>query len=286
MTTVYMQEPKNVSIAMRRVVEALAKYAPKSITIVPDTKKADFQVLHVIGQDALAYDPGKPHAVIQYCYLTAGGTKEEWQRWWNRARVVWSYYDLRRWGIGDNFYHAPLGVDGSVFCSKFLHRPHGIITSGFVAGPGAEAIEEPANAALQTGISCLHVGPDKIENMRPRAEASWTSFKDLSDAALANLFSKTKWVSGLRHCEGFELPALEGLVCGARPIVFDREEMRHWYNGHAVFVPEMSGKNLTDRLVDILSEPPRAVTPQERAGILERFSWKKIAEGFWERTGL
>ncbi|HWI70162.1 MAG TPA: hypothetical protein VNS88_17650, partial [Nitrospiraceae bacterium] len=77
---------------------------------------------------------------------------------------------------------------------------------------------------------------------------------------------------------------LEGLMCGARPIVFDRPDMRQWYEGHAVFIPECSGPDLTQELIEVMSHEPDPVMSIEREIILERFSWKPIVRGFWEQV--
>ena len=180
-------------------------------------------------------------------------------------------------------YHAPLGVDSAVFRQvNGYRRTIGVITSGYVSHPSAEAIEEVADAALICKLAVFHLGPRNVEGMAPRKEASWTASLGITDSDLASLYSHAQWVSGLRHVEGFELPVLEGLLCGARPIVFDRPEMRKWYEGHAVFVKESHGEELIKSLVTILSKPPQPVTLFERNFVAKKFQWSRIANGFWE----
>jgi glycosyltransferase involved in cell wall biosynthesis len=78
------------------------------------------------------------------------------------------------------------------------------------------------------------------------------------------------------------MPVIEGLACGARPIVFDRPDMTHWYEGHAVFIPECSGPELVEVLTDLLKYNPTPVKETERAEILARFDWSTIVKRFWE----
>jgi len=179
-------------------------------------------------------------------------------------------------------YFAPMGADPRVFRLGTGPRPVGIVTSGFVSGSIAEAIEEVAEAAYETDLTVFHLGPDKIVGMQPRMEPTWSSAHGISDFRLSQTFAMSKWVSGLRHVEGFEMPALEGLLCGARPIVFDRPEMRHWFGDHAMFVPECSGQDLIIRLIAILGSAPKPVSFEERATVVERFSWSSVAKGFWD----
>jgi hypothetical protein len=281
----YVEAPSTLSLAMHRVARALARYAPPGITIVRDPQMADLEVLHAIDDHPkrLAHCD---YAVIQYCVYSAQDSQEGWQVLWERAKVVWSYYNLSN-VMRDTtpFYLAPLGVDGEVFTGAGGGpRRARVLTSGYVSGPGAEAIEEVAEAALQTGLEVFHLGPAGIEGMKSRSESSWEAKLHISDSALSEEYGRCRWVSGLRHVEGFELPVLEGLVCGARPIVFDRKDMRLWYDDLAVFVPECSGPELIGHLAEIFSQPPRPVTLDERKKVLEKFDWARVAGDFWQRV--
>ncbi len=275
------------SRAMVRVAEALTAYAPPDINVVDQPERADLSILHAIGPGLFErIDENQPRAVIQYCFKTAGYTLERWQEIWKGSEVVWSYYDLAPYG-GDrdfSFYYAPLGVDAPFTTAKLngQARTIGVMSSGYVSGPACEAIEEIAWAADTAGLHVVHLGPSNVVGM-PEKKNNWAAVSGISDEELAQLLRTTKWVSGLRHIEGFELPVLEGLMCGARPIVFDREETREWYDGHAVFVPETVGDRLVDSLSTVLSRDPEPVTEKERARVAARFDWAQIAPAFWRR---
>lgn len=275
-----------MSQAMFRVSRALALNAPADISIVTDRYKADFEVAHVIGLDALTYKPtqAKKFAVIQYCGGSFPG--ETWAPLWERSAFVWSYYDLTtKVPEGVPFYHAPLGVDGHQFDVVPSPRTVGILTSGYVTGPGAEAIEEAVLAAQQLGLPAYHLGPVPVlasdQSQKMVVRPNLTILHGIPDSELARAYSQCLWVSGLRHDEGFEMPVIEGLACGARPIVFDRPEMRHWYGKHAVFVPECHGGFLIELLLEVMRTPPVPVSPAERATVLKTFNWQTIAAGFW-----
>jgi glycosyltransferase involved in cell wall biosynthesis len=293
----FISSPAHLSRAMFRVDKALARYAPPSVEVVEQVSHADFVVVPVIGYPETAEairdcrDYGQSFAMIQYCMRTTQKSHTlDWLPLWQQASCVWSYYDLPAMLFSDNpeltedqrcipFFHAPLGVDAE-FALPFVPIPRtlGAVTTGYVSGPSAEAIEEVAVAAGRLGQQVAHVGPFPVGMTDDKSPGPhWRFHLAISDQELADLYRSSHWVSGLRHGEGFELPVLEGLCCGARPILFDRSEMRYWYDGHAVFVPECAGEELIDHLVRVMSCPP------ERRRILQRFNWQSIASDFWSR---
>lgn len=274
--------PGSLSRAMHRVAKALRTYAPPEVKVVDRVQEAELQVLHVIGitgmQRAIRAAPS--YAIIQYCYASAGGSVQEWRGIWEGAKLTWSYYALPSTQQA-RVLRQPLGVDGDVFVPGAAERTVGVVSSGYVAGPGAEAIEEVAEAALRNKLSVTHLGPGSVVGMVPRREPTWRAVQNLSDAKLAELYGSARWVSGLRRTEGFELPVVEGLACGARPVVFDREETRFWFDGIATFVPELGRVHLTERLYSAFAQEPIPVTAEERELVLNRFNWERISRRFW-----
>jgi len=277
--------PRKLSRAMYRTAEGLANAAPPEVEIVDRPEDADLQILHVIGAGSLDHLRCDRYAVIQYCYKTTewGDDPAAWSAFWSGADLVWSYYDLSADVPREtSFLLLPLGVS-PVFCESATDQPErsiGVVSSGFVSGPKAEAIEEVAIAAGRAGLTVLHVGPNQIEGME-RPDGNWQSCSGLEDEDLRGVYHKSRWVSGLRHVEGFELPVIEGLVNGARPIVFDRPETRRWFNGFAEFVPECSGEKLVEILVELFSRPPRPVTTEDRIVAATVFDQNVISRLFW-----
>lgn len=285
---VFLKPTGLYSQAMIRVARALTQYAPEGVDVVRRPEQADIRVMHTIGPDLFEFINSQPYlrfAVIQYCFKSAGGTVPMWQDLWNKSLLVWSYYDLPL--EKKLFYHAPLGVDADIFKHQCGPRSTGVMTSGYITGPACEAIEEVALAAERTGLSVVHLGPVPVHGynttIKMAVPGEWRSIMDVADDDLAREYGQSKWVSGLRYVEGFELPAAEGLLCGARPIVFDRPEMHQWYDGHAVFVPEYTGDQLVEAIANVLSHEPEEVRPAERALAQHTFDWERVARGFWTR---
>lgn len=313
---VFVQPTGLYSRAMTRIANALTAYAPPNVTVVDKHHKADIVVMYVIGSDAIAagkshVTQGRSYVAVQCCLKSAGyDGSEEWHDFWRQSDLVWSYYDLGliAHSAGFRFYHSPLGVD-DCFRHPFndTQRERLIITSGYMDGPGCEAITEVWEAvaivnrnlglAGSSALRCFHVGPSQPAGM-PRqlsvnpADApatmpdGWSAREGISDEELASLYRRALLVSGLRHVEGFELPAAEGLLCGARPLLFSRPDMREWYKFHHYTLPECSGVELVDALVDMLPailNDNWPVTERDRQELLARFDWKTICTEFWAR---
>lgn len=274
---VFLQPPPGMSLAMFRVASALDLTAPEGVQIVNREDKADVLILHVIGHEAIQYRIDKRVAVMQYCLNPA--STAAWRPLWARSLATWSYYDLRQYlPRGARFYHAPLGI-ADIFTDAYVEqpRPIGIMTSGYVTGPQAEAIEEATVAAQAAGVISKHLGPRPVGGS---SDVQYNATGLIRDEVLARLYRETRYVSGLRFVEGFEMCAAEGLACGARPIMFDRPDA-HWFGEHAEYVPEYSGYSLVRDLKFILECDPRPVTAEERAIVLAKFNWDTLARGFW-----
>lgn len=293
------------SRAMIRVERALHRYKPHDIDIVHNPLDADLIVLHVIGFDSIerAQTYNRPYAAIQYCVKSTEYTSEiEWKPFWDKAQLVWSYYDLSPYV--ERFYYAPLGVDevffhigtyspliGQEFRPRKVklglglkgdERPY-VVTSGFVSGPRAEPIFEVWEAAYMCGLDVKHIGPTYVSGIEP-SDVSMphvSCYFDIPDERLAMIYSGARWVSGLRYGEGFELPAAEALACGTLPVVFDQPAMRKWYDGLATFILENTGESLTKDLARVFKSGVECNASRDI--IRERFSWETIARGFWER---
>jgi hypothetical protein len=262
------------SLAVRRVVDALTKRSPSYIEIVMEVEKADLVVLHVNGrlEGTTRYieSINRPYAIVQYTFKsTLNPEAEDWMPMWNGAELVWSYLYLE----GEfNFYHAPLGVDSKVFYPRGLPKVYTVLTSG--EGYLAESVREVMMAGRRLDAPVAHLGPDlKKEGV--------DYFSGLSDDMLASLYSSCDYVSGLRRNEGFELPAAEGLMCGARPILFDVSHYKSWYDGLAVFIPETNRDQIVEDVYDVLRQDVKPVEASEIKDATERFNWDDLVKEFW-----
>ena len=270
--------PRTLGHVMHRANAELRRHAPDGVEFVDDVDDADLQILDVIGTGSLEYLAHPDHVLLQHCYLTTE-TQDPgyWLPRFRGARLVMSTYDLHALTGADDFalYRAPFGVDATVFRPRDVPRGAAIMTSGHDAN--GEAIRECYDAARSCGLDVLHLGRDFAYGPRFRA------YEGVGDEDLARLYSSCRWVSGLRRGEGFELPVVEGLACGARPICFDTPSYRHWFGDNAVFVPEIEPRALTRALREVLAAPPEPVGEAEREDVVRRFDWAETFGGLWSR---
>lgn len=296
--------PPQPSLGLERIRTALTRYKPEWVEVVDSADHADLVVLYAIGRhDALMrqaqniLQEGRQYAVIQVSLRsTMTPSTRNWEWLWADAECVWSYYDLEQAVRDDyegynpgsdfqvsqfckhvNFYHAPLGVDAEVFVPySGLNREnlYVIATSGL--SRLSESVRECWLAAEAVNRDVLHVG-------RQFDRHNIVCAAGIGDDQLAEEYSACEFVSGLRRKEGFELPAVEGLLCGARPIVFDTPDY-HWnYGDHAEYIYEGTRQEVVDQLVELFKRGARPVTSEERAAAVERFNWETIIKGFYER---
>lgn len=292
---VFLSPEAWMSRGIQRVAIVLARYAPPGVEIVLNEDEADFSIVHMVGngQRQLWLEPKRPYAVIQYCLRTTElPNTRDWIPVWNRATAVWSYYDLKAAIEEDgsmdlmepdsaiHLYYQPLGVDLEIFRPSALPLKKYLIgTSGYIAE--TEGVVEAHAACQRLGRRMFHLGP---QSALPKAGPTVVFAHQIPDEAVAGFWSACTYVAGLRRIEGFELPVLEGLACGARPIVFDAPHYRKWFGDLAEYIPERSPEDVTNDLTTLMSKPARPVTPEERLLIARRFDWYTLATGFWQEA--
>lgn len=287
---VYLELP-SPSRGLQRVYDALIKYKPPHVEIVMDEKDADLVIIHVIGRKEQVVkriqrviDKGKSYAMIQYCLKsTLNPDVRDWMPAWLGAKLVWSYYDLPEIAYKEEwmkdfvkFYISPLGV------SPYFEDKHSSTGRDFIIGTCSEdelteGTKEAVLAAQRLNMQTFHLGKDV---KRPNALCR----TDISDTTLAHFWSRCQFVSGLRKIEGFEFPAAEGLICGARPIFYDYPCYRKWYEDlGAIFIPDGTREETMDRLEAIFAQGCRPTTDEQRHKARERFSWPTIINNFWNK---
>lgn len=286
-------EPPLDDFCINRIAQALKKYAPAEIEFVPTESEADLAVLYAHGRKKHIWwticrlkKNGQRAAVVQMSLRsTPNPHTSDWLNIWNESAVVWSYYNLRQLcqeegtPVNFDFYHAPLGVDTTVFTETPLERKYviGIHSKGW----SRESLEEVVTAARAAHGTVLNFESEKDYG----DGVEYTGLIKNDDAKLARYYSQCKYVSGLRRVEGFELPVIEGLMCGARPICFDLPSYRQWFEGLAEFIPETGGRaQIIPALINIFKNEPKPVSEIEKSNVQDKFNWGTIARGFWQQV--
>jgi hypothetical protein len=258
--------PYHPSRAIARIEINLRAHLPSGMTWTePDD--ADLIVLPVIGRHdhcviwaKLFKEQGRKYAIIQLSLKsTRNPDPADWLELWQGAEVVWSYYFLPG---KFNFYHAPLGADPAIFRPLNIERAYVVGTTGQY--PRAECLWEVEKAASGAGQRMLKI-------------------HSVSNEELNRQYNQCHYISGLRHKEGFELPAAEGMLAGARPILFDTPDFRQWYDGIAEFIPEGNFLATINHLTRLFQSDPVSVSNKEVMYARYRFDWKRIVSEFWGR---
>lgn len=275
---------------VNRIRNALLSYAPDGLEFVDDHTDfdVDLLVVNVNGRCgrtkrriAKAKSFGADIAIMQISIKsTRNPSVVDWMPVWDQAKVIWSYYDLLQMAIDEGveptfanrFYRAPLGADSDVFSPTGAEKKYLALTVSHTYL--SESAREVIKAVNKVGGKVAHLGPnfgiDWVDN-----------YHNISDEGLANLYSSSCYVSGLRRIEGQDMPAAEGLLCGARPIVFDRPDQADWYGEFSVVLPETSRAQIVEDLVEVFDGEYDPVRQEEIEKARDVFSWKKFAEGFW-----
>ena len=217
-----------------------------------------------------------PYVVLQYSMRsTKTPSTRSWLPLWRHATLVWSYYDLPGACAQDGapadfrFHRSPLGIAAAFTSPPEAEKRYAVVTHG---GYLTQSVRECVAAAARVGERAAHVGEpfpghDNVD-----------FFENVDDEELAEVYAASRYVCGLRRVEGFEMPAAEGLACGARPILFDREHYRHWFGDHAAYIPEDDREAVIDAVARVLASD-NPVSADERRWAVETFDWKPILEG-------
>lgn len=279
------------NFCINRISGALKRYAPSGIEFVNDEKNADLVIMYTHGLRKKTWwaasrlmANNQKYAVVQLQLRSTPNPKTvDWLDTWEKAQVVWSYYDLPKLCLEDgnkadfNFYHAPLGVDAQVFKETPQDRKYVIAIHS--KGWSRESLRDVVQAARTVEKTVLNI--ENPKDFGPNIE--YTGVIKNDDHALARFYSRCKYVSGLRRIEGFELPVIEGLLCGARPICFDLACYRIWFDGLAEFIADTGSANIVPSLVELFKKEPKPVGDNEKELVRNKFNWEKIAQGFWDR---
>ena len=276
--------PHRSAFCLKRIEAALLENMPAWIEPADDGEEADLYVMYVTGthdhrvrEAQNIIKAGKQYAVIQ---LVLGSSRnprpEEWLDLWEPARLVWSYYDLS--GCLSDYYHAPLGPGSDVFSrEEGVEKIYHAGSLGEGAYYKAECYGELFWALWQLPPARgVHIGTGMPAN--PIVDY----FKNPTDNELRLIYNQCRWFSCLRRKDGFEMPAVEALLCGTRPIMFDTPNYRQWFDGHAFFIPEEEPAKVAKNLLNILKRDPDDVPDEEIQEIRRRFDWKRITSGFYD----
>jgi hypothetical protein len=260
-------------IAFKRISDALHRYAPDWVEWT-NYENCDIMIVHVVGGGEIpALEMPKPKVVIQHCYFTASAHEIDYAKYWAQSIMAVSFHDLRKYTDKDiPYYGMPWGADDNVFCrTNTGNRAIKVIATGHIAE--TEAIDKVYEAVKQLKQTLYHTGQNFGWDKR-----FYRYLDYMPDNEFAEVLNGTQYISALRFIEGFELMAIEGLFCGARPIIPD-DPTYDWYREHAYTI--VKDKDIVEQLVEILKDTPRPMDENERLVIVNKFKWSHLIGDFF-----
>ncbi|MFA5154711.1 MAG: hypothetical protein WC554_19350 [Clostridia bacterium] len=266
-----------------RISGAFHRFAPSWVEWVNTPEESDIYIVNVVGageRKQLDY-PHPNKVIIQYCYYTAQIEQLNYVPYWKDALLTVSFHDLTAYTNEKfNFFRAPLGADPEVFkrYNPNSYRRNKVFVTGHVAND--ECIDKVYEAVKQLDEYMVHTG----ENFKWGFQ-NYRYLDYLSDNDYVALLNNTQYISCLRRIEGFELAGVEGLFCGARPIIPDIPT----YDAYRKYAYTVSlDDTLVEQLVGIMQDEPKVITFEEYNEIVRKFSWNTIIRSIFseiERQG-
>ena len=297
----------------RRLCSAIRTFAPSDVCWVDsNARAADIEIRHVdCAREALMAvnaSRSRPVVLFQHSLAFADASRQTFEKAWMRASLTVSFQELSRDArrAGFAFHSMPWGAD--------LHRfvpPQQPASREYVLmlgdQPDAESLGEVLFAAAHAGLRVHHVGDPgnqlcapcvgrttasapllckPLEQLGNRTPCAFhVNLGRISDAALVREMQGARYVPVLRKFEGFEMGGIEGLFCGARPIVYRLPIYERWYGRHALYISSgLSSQALFFELVDSFRQPLNPVTADELVTLHQAFAWQNLVPAMFARV--
>lgn len=259
--------------AFKRISKAFRDYSPDFIEWVDTPRHADVSLLNIVDEVPKWMLKLPNRVIIQHVHLT-GSKNIDWLEEWKNALLTISFHPLDKYyGTDFKFLHMPWGADTKTFFRKDFPKDFKVITTGHVAL--TENIDKLYLACKKLNTFMIHTG----QNFGYEKE-HYKYLTYMRDSDLADVLNSTQYVSCLRENEGFEMLGIEGLFCGARPIVFDLPSYQ-WYKGYGIFIQQ--DNHIVDNLVEILSKEPTPLSEDEYKEVVQKFSWDKLVKNMFNK---
>jgi len=275
-------------LVMHRITYDIQRFAPHDKFEFVDTyEKCDIAFWHLIGPNKVQKE--KPYVILFHCFGRDRGEiamREIWLENFKQAEMVYGYYPLHKF-IGEddmkeiNYVRQPWGVDNTIFYRMpEVKKQFTCVATGYVAQ--TEALLELYRACKAVGGKLLHIGGSLDREVGLLNPMYYERICNVSDDDMRRAYNSAYWVSGLRRVEGYEIPALEGFVCGAQPICFNIEDFYpYWFGDFANFIPQGSVDDTTEALAKLFSVQP-LINSKKIEEIKNKFDTEKLSRGFWD----
>ena len=263
--------------AFTHISDALHKWTPDGMIWVSKMEEAHVAIVHVVGMGEIVHlDMKRPTVIVQHCYFTANPDVADYPNYWEKSLFTTSFHNLPSYTDRKfQFYGMPWGADPDVFKRPDIDvkKDIKIMTTGEIAD--TECLDKVYNACQHIGHTMYHTGKNFGYDTR-----YYQNYSLLPEPDFVKFLQRSQYVSALRMMEGFELMAVEGLMCGARPITFSTDTYR-WFHKYAYVLDPF--EDIALQLTFILEKEPKPIGEEEYKEIVDTFSWKIIMKGFYNK---
>lgn len=271
-------------VVMQRITYDFQRNAPDWVKFVNTYEEADMVFWHILAPRDLPKD--KPCLIFFHCFGLDEGEQimSGFVDMFRQAKMVYSYYPLEKFlptMEGINYMRRPWGVDANLFYKMpEVKKTYTCLATGYVAS--TEAIMELYRACEAVNGKLLHVGGPLDAEVGVLNPIFYERVIGLTDDDMRRAYNSCHWTSALRRHEGFELPAIEGLLCGSQPICFDIPDFyNHWFSDFATFIPHASVGKVTEELIKLFKTTP-LISQDKIDKVKEEFNVNKLAGEFWQ----
>jgi glycosyltransferase involved in cell wall biosynthesis len=190
----------------------------------------------------------------------------------------------------DRLVHAPLGV-AAEFTPAGGDRPNWLPAGPFVLHVGSCIPRKRMDVLLDVfaavrpavpGLRLVKVGPPWTADQAARRDRhgltdAVVTAADLSRAELAAVYRAAAVVLLPSDAEGFGLPLIEALACGAAVVASDLPVLREVGGPAVVYAPVADVPAWAAAVRRVLTDPTAAPPPQVRRRQAELYSWGRHA---------
>lgn len=172
----------------------------------------------------------------------------------------------------------PWGVETWDFLRDFrVEIPEYTIYSwGCSFDPEEECIRSIYEAVKEVNGKMLHSGVDyKFDNGKHYVYLKPASSKQ----EISERYNMCKYANAMRQEDGFELANLEAILSNARPITIGRGSCQHFFSSSSIMVVQ---DKIKEQLINMFKSDYQPIGMDEKAYIIENFSWKNSTKKFWD----
>jgi len=272
---------KDWSRALHNNNKYIKQFAPDNIEFVESVDNADYKIVHIIGENELnlCY-PFEKTIPFFYCFLTGSLYPTMfWRDVVKNVPLVLSYYPLNEWFEEKfNFYRTPLGVDVNIFKRDYRRqKENAVLSTGYVSE--TERIEAFYKAFSMLGYKVFHVGKDFSFGK------NFVYFENVNTEVIVDLYNRSKYVNAIRVVEGYEIGAIEGGLCGARPICLNNNIYSYWYEDFPIYIKDdgfMTDDEVAEAIIiAVLNDKRKEVTEGEMDWLRNRFNIERVYTDLW-----